>query len=1125
MSETINWLLLTDLHLGLDDQSWLWPKVKYDFFEDLKKMANKVDGKIDLVFFTGDLVQKGSHDEFDKLSNELEDFWKKLINLGSNPKLCPVPGNHDLTRPQKESAALRSIKNFWNDEGLRKTFWSNPSCEERNIVNECFCEYTEWLSRVQVPIIERHPGTLPGDFSAIYEKNNVALGIIGLNSAFLQLADGNFNQKLAVHVSQLNAVCDNNPSTWLKTNTANLLLSHQPPSWLNPEALTHYRQEIYSPGRFYSHLCGHLHDPEMYEVREAGSCARRYRHGTSLFGLENLCEATQTKRKHGYMIGQFVFDETNSIEKIWPRCTMPTRSGSMNFCPDCTFEIDEDNCVVSPLEIKNDDARGNSDRIKPQLESSVEIEQIQTVPDSDFNLLDNTPDEATSQTRLVSCPRLSLTSAPHHRAIRLEEQSLFEHEMRKSRAVWLSADWGTGKEGFLAAVFDRFRNSNNKLELFHLQCDTGNDENAFQELFPQQFGMPIQAFCQHVATVANAFLIFDDIHPLLCKEENLKKLQNVVAAILDFCPFLRIVVISRISPDKDIFPFIKLHPLDVPDVNTYLQQHPDVAPGLDDPDIIYKLHERSDGLPMYLDRILKSLKIASLESVLSEEMEGPPENESVPKALAYAVNNLAQSKDKRSQRSFRLLKVLSVLPYGETLEVLKHFFHAEPFYIANAMELNELELLDVIPLKHASPRVDVNANGLNEDKDPKILKVPRQIGQYVLTILSDNEREEIVSAGTMRFFGSRWQEGKVKLRTLPFVYREYLNSGVGNEFALIHHLLTDALRKGDIPTAKKAAGVGIQYCYHVTMEDRYRDLAVIATGLMQQIERESMPEQWGELAALAGRALRMTGKTTEALEYLHNALETNKKHLSKDTKALIWLNIALAEKKIKHTDLAITAAAEVKKLVVSNSGFYLQATAIEVELSLKGTRKTARLKELEQKARDTDNLIVANTITLELAESLKNPIDKIQLFDRVLKSEGRGYNQTRAIVAKANAIDKIHSPQTSLTSSDMNNLALSYSYLYSQRFGSLFDQCHASLWNLLESRGNTPQLIRLFRYSSFLWRIRGEDTKEKEYLIRLKAQNTPSLDGLNLSRISLELSYYWGRVKLMGVKITRAITS
>ena len=38
MGSTIRWLHLTDLHVGMDDQDWLWPNMATKFRDDLKKI-------------------------------------------------------------------------------------------------------------------------------------------------------------------------------------------------------------------------------------------------------------------------------------------------------------------------------------------------------------------------------------------------------------------------------------------------------------------------------------------------------------------------------------------------------------------------------------------------------------------------------------------------------------------------------------------------------------------------------------------------------------------------------------------------------------------------------------------------------------------------------------------------------------------------------------------------------------------------------------------------------------------------------------------------------------------------------------------------------------------------------
>jgi 3',5'-cyclic AMP phosphodiesterase CpdA len=128
MPETINWLHLTDLHFGLDDQSWLWPKIKHEFFRDVEQLAGDIGGW-DLVFFTGDLTNRGTKAEFDNLSRELEELWGVLAKSGSTPQLCLVPGNHDLVRPASDSAITKTMTQlWWNDPAMRRKFWREDKC-------------------------------------------------------------------------------------------------------------------------------------------------------------------------------------------------------------------------------------------------------------------------------------------------------------------------------------------------------------------------------------------------------------------------------------------------------------------------------------------------------------------------------------------------------------------------------------------------------------------------------------------------------------------------------------------------------------------------------------------------------------------------------------------------------------------------------------------------------------------------------------------------------------------------------------------------------------------------------------------------------------------------------------
>lgn len=106
MSETIRWLHLTDLHVGIKDEDWLWPGMREKFRDDLVSIHDRA-GPWDLVLFTGDLVQKGT--EYARLDEVLNDIWTWFGELGCSPKLLAVPGNHDLKRPQCQEGSGQDV--------------------------------------------------------------------------------------------------------------------------------------------------------------------------------------------------------------------------------------------------------------------------------------------------------------------------------------------------------------------------------------------------------------------------------------------------------------------------------------------------------------------------------------------------------------------------------------------------------------------------------------------------------------------------------------------------------------------------------------------------------------------------------------------------------------------------------------------------------------------------------------------------------------------------------------------------------------------------------------------------------------------------------------------------------
>jgi hypothetical protein len=397
-------------------------------------------------------------------------------------------------------------------------------------------------------------------------------------------------------------------------------------------------------------------------------------------------------------------------------------------------------------------------------------------------------------------------------------------------------------------------------------------------------------------------------------------------------------------------------------------------------------------------------------------------------------------------------------------------------------------------------------------------KVPRQVRDYVQSLISQEEREELVLAGIDRLFGRNWRDGRVRFRALPPDQRGFVASGAGNEFYLIQQI--SALGKvSEKPLrSDQATELSIQYARKLGSSSRYRDLVRVAGDLLRIVDRAQEAKSYAQLAALYGEGLRMTGKYLVALEYLHEALSVGENVLADTEKSSIWLDICLAERSMDHTELALAAADQVTTLAGKKNSDKLYATALRAMMTLTGVELDTELRRLERIAIREGYTGVANTIALALAETLTNLDEKVKKFEAVIKSNDAQYNISRAVVAKAVATGETRG-YSALTDADLRSLGKAYSYLYSQRVSTIFDSCHEALWRGLESRHYIQDLLHLFRYTSFIWRIRGEQEKEADYVKRIDHAKIQRVQASIPQGLVLEVHYYWRRFRALVVSV------
>lgn len=333
-----SWLHLTDFHYGLNGQACLWPNLRQPFLDSLVAL-HELCGPWDVVFFTGDLVQSGEAAQFKRMQIEvLEPLWQRLAELGSGDALLlAVPGNHDLYRPKAsdDDPAMDRLVEPGGFQRIAAKFWDQPAGTYRRAIANAFAAYAEWWDGAPRRPVGVIGGALPGDFAVSIERDKLRVGVVGLNTAFLQLAGGDYKGRLVWDAHQLHALCEGGVDVWTQRHDLCLLLTHQGPDWLTPEARKHGETEVAPAGRFAAHLFGHQHETSIQYIRSGGSAkATRLCQGNSVFGMEKHGDPPLVERAHGYAAGRIeLIDGGAATLRLWPRIAYRD-TGPWRFVPD-----------------------------------------------------------------------------------------------------------------------------------------------------------------------------------------------------------------------------------------------------------------------------------------------------------------------------------------------------------------------------------------------------------------------------------------------------------------------------------------------------------------------------------------------------------------------------------------------------------------------------------------------------------------------------------------------------------------------------------------------------------------------------------------------------------------------
>ncbi|RZI59361.1 MAG: metallophosphoesterase [Rubrivivax sp.] len=1062
-------LHLSDLHLGLIGQDWMWPTFRTALYEDLRNMHART-GPWDLVIFSGDLTQQAGSDEFDQLTRLLIDLWEHIKGLGSVPKLFVVPGNHDLARPAKMDPAGKVMTAWWDDAAVQADFWKSSDSHYRQAVAKWFENYEAWVDQVgtAIPFLATVRGILPGDVAATFQKGSNRIGLIGLNSAWLQCAGGDFLGRLCVHPRQLMGVTANAPDAWCARHDFRLLITHHPLAWLHPTSQKLWAEELNTDGRFDAHLFGHMHEARSRSTSISGGPIRHEIQAASLFGLESYGE-DKIERSHGYAVIQIPAVGGARSIRIWPRILRKKSGASPRLVADQDWLLTEDNYCDLVLD--------------PVVGTTISEGLIPTpAPEDRIDPLAITTGIKDVLARLTR--PVAFNEA--HAAVRKGERSVFLAALKEKRQAWLVTDWGLAGDEFIYGV--QLQLLGRRGPIYYLDLHKFHTQEEVVEGLSERIGCGFTRLCSGLADEGEAILVLDDVELEQVASATgdtsaiAQQIQGLVQVILDYCPELCVIVRSRSAPSDTSLQVIELTALDEPDTALYLGAHPKGGAHLTKPDAAGRLHRHTDGIPFQIDIALKEMDVVGLRDLLEIDTDVAGKqivNRDVSPSLARTIQELAEARDDVSSRAYALLKVLAMFPQGEQYARVRRFFGTRAFFPGHATRLVELALVEAVS-------VSLIGNQGSIAEDGRALVVRRPVREYIIRSLSDAELRTLSSKALSLYFGDEWELRGIRTPAdLKFKDSRCSAREIGNACTMILRATRAALGSGLSSKAKTALALATAFVAQLISGDHYRSVAGLYDDLLPLHERSGLVVDLDlELARVQyAQALRMIGECERSRELLKICEKTAK---TKAMRQQVLLGLALASQSLKVDRAEIVDIAQRAQRIDPKTNLGLQAKAIAISNDDANLAdRDNQLLRLQEEAIKRKAFVVSNNLAIERAAKVKDPERKKAILQEAVQNarrENEAYNFIRASLELA----QLSLNQTgSLTQEALLDCTRAYSYLFNQRMDWLFNKCHDILWRHFMSSKSVDNMLELFRQSSLVWRLKDQVAVERRFITQL----------------------------------------
>ena len=1053
----LTWLHLSDLHAKTSDE-WDSKEVIAKLVSDLRALQADEGLYPDFIIFSGDAAfgnidNQTIADQYKDVGSFLDSVRKAFEPEIPLNHLYLVPGNHDVDR--------RSIS------GIETEWLRNPQRKEDEIINELkvnsitcrrwmerLAAYRQFLKDYGLAHLEPDDPHLL--WAAKHQIHGLTVGIGGFNSAW-SCASKDEKGKLWLGGRWQLAQLENR----LQDVDLSIAVIHHPSNWFSAEDPSFGRQ---LRDKFNVVLHGHEH-LETVSQEESGN----------ILVSAGACYECSWMA-NGYNFGQINLDGTGGkiILRAWDNI------GRGWVAKNIAKKAPLGSWSIKDVGLHKIGKSRNFEHTRIYRPSPI------------LNLTTNASKEAIEK-NLRSLQKRPLSFEIQHSRVRINERVEFERVLSEERFAWLISDWQMGKEGFISSTLNNLGSTKALENVYRVDCGQAESVDTIFDSAGTQLGIAFMEFAEIVRQSDQPTLILEDIPlPILRNVEEYGNLLQKINYILKFSPNLRIICILRqrtnlISDQNSV----RLSAFDFQDVSTYLKSHPKSGSLSHRDDLFERIHSHTAGLPAAIDRLVTQSNLLPIEVILDENEEFDSASpEPIPQSLRDAVTSVFNPTNEKEIRSLMLLKLLTVLKDGETFQSVSRFYYKKPFYIANVFHLADLELIESVDIVQTGSKLipkHTFQKQIPQDV-PKLLRVPRQVREHVLPLITPEERSQIYTAASEALFGGKWYEGRINLRrSIITAYRQSSVAGPGNELVVAQYLLQTAIASGRNDRIERFARLAVGYCNALISQDRYRD-AVIASGIVaKMLDGRGELKNWTSCATNYGRSLRMTGQYSEALKVIQSVLDRGDCS-SNDFRAHLYLDAAWCHEALSENSACLDFAQKALEDSKKESDIWFQSKALIAEESLAGSAMEIALQDLAIRARNLKCVLAANNIALTLAKLSKSKKTSMKYLDLVLSSAKDMYNRSRAISKKADQLRET-GRILELTQDERIALCLAYEYSYGQRINHLLDSCHDSIWDLCRFANFWVSLFRLYRYTSFAWAMSGRkksDRRYKETLLDIK---------------------------------------